>query len=150
MSNPLLNTPAEILRAAICQPSGSLFTDPTVHPGQANPLMVSSLPDQPDSCGSIYDTQGIVAGRLLASGRVIQKYGLQIRARGTDYGVVFRSLAGVAYTLARIKRMPLTVAGNSFVIDSVMQTSPVISMGQDLKRRPECSVNLLLMLVEAV
>jgi len=144
-----MNTPAEILKALLIQPSAALFTDP--EDATAWPLYISAMPDGTgveENCGAVYDTEGRVVTRLLASGTVIVLPGCQIKVRALDYAVGYSRLKDVSEELSAVKyRTPITIGLNSYRIDSIIQTSPVISMGQDPLRRAMFSLNVLLALV---
>lgn len=138
------NTPAEILQGYLTAQSGATFTQPS---GSLWPLFVSAMPDQPDDAGSIYDTTGVIYSRLLASGFVIESYGIQLKVRSLIYRDAYRLASETADTLSKVSRTIVNLGGNMYTIDTVRKTSPVLSMGQDEKRRALCSVNFLLMLI---
>lgn len=148
------NTPAQILANFLFNysPSGEypFFTDPVENPGKTWPLYISEMPDEkpgvPMQVGAIYDPEGRVIAGLLASGKKVQSFGIQIKLRSNDYTDSFAYLTQVCEYLAAVKMHPVAVGGNSYTIDTVRQTSNVMSMGQDEKRRALVSVNFLMML----
>jgi hypothetical protein len=153
LSNPtgsiqLVNSPAEIARALLTVPSSSYFTDPNAK--LSWPLFVAAFPDQPDNGGCVMDTHGMIQGNLKASGFVIQSHGLQLKVRGLNYSGtngVYPLTEAVRLFLSKVRRQPVMVGSNPYVIDAVKLTSPVVSMGQDEKRRATCSANFLLHLI---
>jgi hypothetical protein len=148
----LTNTPAEIMREQMISGSGALFDDPNAT-NPTWPLYVSELPDGtgiPDNAAAVYDTEGVIFSRLLASGRVLQGYGIQIKIRGRTYSQAYSLLYTTASALAKLKNVPVSIDGNNYAIETFRQTSGVISMGQDEKRRALCSLNGILSLIETV
>lgn len=146
----LVNSPAEIARALLTIPSFSYFTDPNAK--QSWPLFVAAFPDQPDRAGVIMDTHGMIQGNLKSSGFVIQSYGLQLKVRGGENNYsgtngVYPLIEATRLYLSKVRRVPVMVGFNQYIIDAVKLTSPVVSMGQDEKRRPTCSANFLLHLI---
>lgn len=142
--------PSDVLKAFLIASSGALFSDPVVTPGQPWPLYVSSLPDGagiPDDVAAVYDTEGIIPHRLLASGTNAQKFGLQLKARSLNPPDSFNLLDATAVTLSKLKRPVVAVGSTNFTVDTVIQTSPVLSIGQDERRRALHTVNFYLMLI---
>lgn len=150
----ILNTPAQILQAYLTRGSGALFT--VYDAGLPWPLYVGSMPDGEgvlDDIGAIYDTPGVKLGRLLASGQNLQSYGLQIKTRSLKYNDGVNKLTATAKLLETVSREVVVVGSgsgaNSYKIDTISQTSPVHSTGQDERRRSYTVLNVLLMLIES-
>lgn len=146
----MIHTPAEIIRAYLIGESGATFTDPGLN--FAWPLYVSEMPDGtgvPDVAGAVYDTPGIIHSRFLASGLVIESFGLQLKTRSLVYTDAFKLCHTTAYALSKVNRVIVNVSGTNYTIDTVRRTSSVLSLGQDEKRRASCSVNFMLMLIGA-
>lgn len=147
---PLLeNTPSDIIASLMTQPSGSQFSDPVVK--LAWPVYISELPDGqgvPNEAAAIYDTHGRILARFLASGNVVQDYGIQVKIRATNYRDGYIRLGQLAKFFSTVKHQTVTIASVSYVVDTIMQTSPVISIGQDERRRAMLTVNFMLSLIE--
>ena len=151
----LKDTPAQIIQALLTTGTSALFSLPALN--QAWPLYVSSMPDgtgSVDECGVTEDTSGVQHGRLLASGKTLESFGVQIRTRssGSAYPDGMNRLNAVATQLDSTKSRYVTVttaaggSGNSYKIDTIRRTSPVLSLGEDQKRRGLFSLNLLVTL----
>lgn len=139
-------TPAEILASLLIE--GAFFNEFDL-PGPW-PICTSAMPDGaagPDQCGTVYDTSGEITARLMAGGKNLVKFGVQLKTRSTDYNVAYSKLSAVTLFLETVLMRAITVDGNLYTINGIVQSSPVISMGQDERRRALCSVNLLLMLI---
>lgn len=138
------------MRAILTQPSGSVFTMPEA--GAAWPVYVSFMPDGTgvkNDIAAIYDTEGMVTHRLLASKKNIESYGLQIKTRSYEYRDGYRLLSEQATNLSKISRFIVFVESTQYIIDTVKQTSPIIPMPQDEERRSFFVLNVLLSLIEA-
>ena len=77
MSTTLTYSPADIVRYLLIDLG--LGTDPL--DGGTWPIYVSNEPDRPDNCITIYDTRGLIHGRMMPSGVQAKHYGVQIRIR---------------------------------------------------------------------
>lgn len=149
----MTNTPAEIMQALICSsvPGANLRFALSTAPGSLIPLYVSELPDiqgqTPNTAAAIYDTEGRIVSRLLASGKTLQAFGLQLKTRSNSYDTAFEALSATATFFDGMKRQSVLIGPNSYPIDGVSQTSTVISAGQDEKRRSVCTLNVLLWLL---
>lgn len=147
----LTKSPAEIIQAMLVAESGALFSDPDDN--LAWPLYVSSMPDGtgiPDDCGAIFDTRGRLLHRLLTSGKQIQSYGVQIKTRAINYGNGYTRLAQIFKEFTKVSRRNVMIGIESFLIDTIMPSSPVISAGQDERRRAFATVNFLILFIEGV
>lgn len=148
IANPLQNSPAEIMQELLITGSGAVFTDPNANGPWS--LYISVMPDGEgvqDNAGAVTDTDGIISARLLASRQNIVLYGAQIRVRSRDYNTGFTLLSGVSRALEKVKNHGVAIGGNSYTIDTLRQTSAVISMGQDEQRRYMFSLNILVCLI---
>ena len=141
-----MSTQAEIIQTLLTQASGSLFSNP---PSVPWPLYIGYMPDTDDgaedSVGALYDTAGTKIGRLLASGKPLFKYGLQLKVRAFDYSTGVALVRAAALQLSQTKMQSVVVSGHTYVIDTVIQTSSVLSMGKDMRRRSLVSCNFLVM-----
>ena len=149
----MISTPAQIIQALLTQGSGSLFANPPATPW---PLYIASMPDGEgveESVGCIYDTEGRVLHRYLASGVAEVVYGVQIKVRAVDYTAGHALLAKIAQYLNTIQRKSVTLtpvlygSPETVTIDTMLQTSPVAAAGQDQRRRAFFVVNYLLFLL---
>jgi hypothetical protein len=149
----MTNTPGEIMQALLCSsvPGASQRFGAPLSPGAFIPLYVSEMPDiqgqTPNTAGAVYDTAGRVVTRLLASGKTLAAFGLQLKTRSNSYDTAYEALSATASFFDSLKRQSVTIGSNSYPIDGVSQTSTVISAGQDEKRRSVCTLNVLLWLL---
>lgn len=147
MSQPdLEHSPAMVLRSILTTGSGAYFSDASTPPLRPYPLFISTLPDEPDVAAALYDTEGVKIARLLASGNELQKFGIQLLVRTRDYQAGFHLTQSVANLVSRIKNQDVVLNSITYTVQSIMRTSPVLSIGQDPKRRDQFSLNLLMFL----
>lgn len=110
-------------------------------------LFVASMPDQPDESLCAYDTEGVLRRRLLASGQWVQDYGVQLKLRQWGYDAGYNRLKGITTWFAKVRRQPIVINGITYTVDSTLQTSSVLAIGQDEKRRQMFTLNLLVGLI---
>jgi hypothetical protein len=154
----LLDMPCDIFAALLTQASGALFSAPALQVKSPWPLYTNSMPDGqgvPEELATAYDTEGVVVDRFLASGQVVEAFGIQLKTRAFDPRAGRAVLSQASDFLSAVKRQPVTVTttidgvtqSNAYTVDTVKQTSSVIPAGQDEKRRAFHTVNFLLLLL---
>lgn len=148
----MLNLPSQVMQALLTAApfAFSLPASPVI---AANPLFTDSTPDGagiPDTIvvSTVADTEGKVFTRLLASGKTLVGFGIQIRTRSFDVKAGYNLLDSTRRLIDAVHNKIVTVAdgGNSYTIDSITTSSPVIRMGQDERRRANYSLNLILVI----
>jgi hypothetical protein len=128
----------------------AIFTNPVYE--TTWPLYISNLPDGKgavDDCAAIYDTSGLVNGRI-SSGENIIKYGIQIRVRAKEYTDGWdkgQELVKFFESGAFEVEMPDGVA---YEVLNMHQTTPYAATGveEGSKRRMLFSVNFLVTIKE--
>lgn len=103
-------------------------------------IFVSSEPDEPDNCLTIYNNRGTLQGRIHETGETVQHYGFQTKIRGKTDAVASakgRQLMGV---YDGILRYLITVDGQALRIQSITIRSPLLPMGQESKNRRQLYV----------
>lgn len=147
MSNPLKDPIADIIRVLLTQESGALFSVPA--PNVVWPLYVASLPDDPNKAACLTDTEGKLAARYLDSGGNKKMYGIQLRTRATVYTDAIAAAFWAENLWENVSMKAVSVGSNSYTIDTIIQTSPILAMGYDAKRRANFSLNALVLLIGA-
>lgn len=140
-------TPAEIIQALLTQDSNQPFTLPS-ELGEW-PLYVSALPDGQgvqENAACVYDTEGTIRTRLLASRKIIETPGVQIKVRALSPQQGRALLQAAAeYLDQQVKHRSVTVVTPAVTetvqVDTLRRTSTVGMMGQDERRRSMFSVN---------
>lgn len=139
-------SPAQIIQQALVDLDESVFTDPDLD--DVWPLHISNMPDGPGvpaEVGVVYDTTGEPKGRLLTSGKEIERYGVQIRIRSRNYDVGL--LMREANLLSTLSRHEVTVDGDTYRIDTFSRTGPVLALPLDQSMRWHFTVNGLVFLM---
>src|SRR5215472_5350045 len=94
MTTTLLNSPAEIVRAALIEVGVADDPSPWMDLVNGNggvkpsntmwPVFVWGEPSNPDNCITLYDTDGIDHGQSMVDLQLFAHYGIQVRIRSTD------------------------------------------------------------------
>ena len=139
MSGELPHSPQRIIQQLLVD-LGGLVTDPSAD--GTWPCYVGSMPDVPDECVSIRDTEGRVEGREMVEGYVFEKHGIQtrIRSRGPVDGypkaaALFNRMSQNAAGTAPLTNTTVVVvdevgtASTSYNVISIKHTGPVVRLG---------------------
>jgi len=100
-------------------------------------------PSQPDRCATIYDTTGVIQGRVLDTGEVIERQGVQLRVRAEDYPHCWGKTARVVDVMDSLINEVVFCDGTSFVISTCSRSSGILPLGEDEKQRHRMTVNYL-------
>lgn len=143
------HTPAQIVRQFY------LDEELVVEPGSSGswPAYIGHMPDgegSVDDCVTIYDTTGVKDGRLMSGANIFHE-GVQVRVRSTSYTTGWKKAWELAEALAGILRKSLDLDSDSYIIQSVTQSTVVVPLGAEegTKRRDHFTVNFLVTLKEA-
>lgn len=95
------------------------------------PIYISSEPNAPDNCITVYDTLGQDDGRSMIDGTLWQHYGFQVRIRATTHmvGHARASLIRDALSLEVIQR-EVTIGANTYVIQAASRIGQVLYLGK--------------------
>jgi hypothetical protein len=123
MSLALLHSPAKILRELLIDLSaGTGITDE-----EDWPIYVSSEPDLPDNCLTIYDTTPKSDGRAMFDGEDFKHYGFQIRIRSTDHETGYAKAESLEHVLNKdIYQETVVVGAVSYYVQCVAGTSLIV------------------------
>ena len=149
----MLNSPSSVIAEYITTVLTSLGLTPP-NSKSTWPLYIGELPDGTQvetNAVSIRDTAGLLDGRFMASGQVVQHFGLQIKLRANDYETGWTKIESVAISLDGIpSETPIIKDGTTYSILNMSRSSAVINLGLDDKKRNSYSVNYLLTIREEV
>lgn len=135
-----MKSPAWILAEFLCQSSG-LFTNPD--DALDWPLFVSSMPVGPTQCACVYNTAGKKHGTT-ARGPVFSR-GVQVKVRDRTQEGAYAKAQELETLLGSLHLETVLVDGAEYLIDCVILTGPILSLGQDEQRMFACTVNGLVM-----
>lgn len=106
-----------------------VFTNPAS--GMPWPLFVNQMPNMPNICAAIYDTDGLLDGREMKPGRTVMHPGFQIRFRVFTFVDASAKGAAVEDKLDAILRSIVVINPKTYKIQATRRMSPVIPIGQE-------------------
>ena len=115
------------------------------------PMFIGSLPDSDniaDDAGAIYDTSGVLDGRLMRNGTIIEHEGVQIRIRSVEYNDGWQKINDIMDALDAVLNVEVTVDSYDYVLNSLSRAASIAIMGADEKRRYSFTVNYLCTITE--
>lgn len=99
---------------------------------EAWPVYVGSEPDGPDNAITVYDTAGVMSGRVMVTGEKLENPGIQVRVRSRDVLTGRAKAADVAAFLdTQVFLTEVTIGSDSYKVWAVNRTSQVIPAGLD-------------------
>lgn len=124
----LTNSPADILRWLLVYLVQG--TDPA--DADAWPVYVSSEPNQPDNCITVYDTQGQDDGRSMRDGELYAHPGFQVLVRSQDHVAGWQKATAIRTALAmEVLRLTLAVGPSTYLIQCISHIGQVLAIGKD-------------------
>ena len=142
MSGALTHSPADIVRTRLIELT--LGTNPASN--TAWPIFVSSEPDTPDNCITIYDTLGRDQGRVMWTGERQEMHGIQVRIRSQTHALGYTKARAIAVALDEsIESDLVTIDATDYCLHSITRTSDVLALGlqKPASRRYLFTVNAL-------
>lgn len=100
------------------------------------PLYISGEPPSPDSCVTVFSTEGQGDARLMPNGQVIEHPGIQIRVRSPDFNTGRSYLEGLKINLAeKIVRYVVSVgpgtSTNQYMVYAVTKFGRILEIGKE-------------------
>jgi len=120
-----------------------------IAPGDSGswPAFISSTPESPDQCGTIYDTAGTLDGIIQKTGEQIEHFGLQVRIRSSPnaYEAGWNKAREIYDQAGQVRQVAVTVDGADYVIRALTPTTTVTPLGveEGTKRRELFTVNFI-------
>ncbi len=136
--------PSTILRSALI--ASIKFTLPSTN--GAWPLYVTTEPEKPNQCATLFDTTPVIDGVVQQTGEIMQHYGLQLRIRDPDYSTGWAKANDIRDLLPLLKQLTVVISGTSYFLEAAVVTSGVIPLGMDDKRRELFTLNFLVTVKE--
>jgi hypothetical protein len=108
----------------------SVGTDPSTD--SAWPVYVSSEPNLPDNLITVYDSAGILQGRIHRTGQVVEQYGTQIQIRGTDYTTLWPKVNSIKVALEEsVSKNIVDIVSNEYIVYAMNRQSGPIFLGAE-------------------
>lgn len=128
MAGRLRHQPCAIVRQLLV--AKGVGSDPSLK--QSWPVFESGSPDKPDSAITVYDSTGILQGRIQYNGETQLRHGLQfmIRAAGTTAGgAKAQELADLLDK--QVEWNTVSIGNNRYIVQSIGRTSDVLALGKE-------------------
>lgn len=94
------------------------------------PVFIAFLPDFPDNAIIVYDTAGILDGRIMATGEQIEHPGFQIRIRGPEYPVVLSKVSDIALGIDSQRKVSVALSvSEAYTVHNISRTGAPIPLG---------------------
>lgn len=122
MSSPALVIRRWLIDSGLAPDSGSAPWAP----------FAAFLPDNPDTAIGIYDTTGVLQGRIMATGEQIEKPGVQVRVRSADYKAAYAKADEIRLrmdSLLPIVSVVLPGAGEEWQLSNIARTASITYLG---------------------
>lgn len=132
----LLNHPVQRIIQQLLIDDGTFVTDPD--DDDLWPCYANQLPDAPDECVAVRDTEGKINGREMATGLLNERPGIQIRTRSNGPSDGFIKSKRIMEWLNRNVNNETVIvmdetgtSTDSYLIQTIIPTSTVIRMGPE-------------------
>jgi|SRR6185503_6369049 len=120
-----MTSPSDIIRQALIDLS-------LVDTSEGWSVFVGFFPDTPDEAVCVYDTAGVLDGRLMVTGEVIEHPGIQIRVRGKSYPAVWSKITEITKGLDVIKKLSVVFSEEeAYTVHNVSRSGAILPMGID-------------------
>lgn len=97
------------------------------------PVFVSSEPDLPDDCVTLYDTTGVIDGRSMIDGRVWTHYGIQVRVRSMNHQAGWAKADEIWTAFGKgVYDRRVTLGEVNFLVHSINRIEDIIPLGPEL------------------
>lgn len=100
------------------------------------PIFDQAEPESPDNCITIFDTEGRTHGRIMATGQLVEHYGIQIRVRSNRRNDGKAKVRAIEYAVDRSIRLNTVslaedtgTATANYTVWSFNRTTQVLPLG---------------------
>jgi hypothetical protein len=139
------HSPAEIIAKWLVDKTYAL--DP---PSQPWCVYVGSMPEDGNSVLCVYDTTGIMQGRIQRTGETIQSHGLQVRVRSQGYSAGRAKADTLCTNFDELRREEVTLDDIDYLIHAVSRVTPIIHLGPEAgNKRERFTINFLATITES-
>lgn len=96
------------------------------------PIFDTSMPNAPDDCIVVTDTDSMMDGRTQVDGETQEHFGFQVKIRTKSPVLGYRKLMEVSNSFdSGVLRFPVDVGVNHYQIQSVSRRTGIIKMGKE-------------------
>ena len=116
--------------------AGHLFQNQNGQPADWRSTF-SKTTDDPANFVTVYDAAGVIDGRYMETGEMVEHYGIQIRVRSLKYKDGYTKAKELLKAMTQEMIHVPVIQDGSYMIESFTQTSSILSIGTDEKNRRE-------------
>jgi hypothetical protein len=125
-------TPADVIRALLVELRLAVLPRDWREGGDYWPAYASQEPNQPDEVITVYDTAGILQGRIQLSGDTVEQSGIQIRVRANTRQAGYDKVKAIELAFATaVYKATLMLGDSTYTIHSLTQRSSILELGRD-------------------
>jgi hypothetical protein len=96
------------------------------------PVYVNEMPEEPDNCIVVLDTDGILNGRFQVDGQVQEQFGIQITVRSPDFSTGRNKARELAIALDEdVYDQSVVVEGSTYLVHALSRKSSVLPIGRE-------------------
>lgn len=154
----LIHSPAEILATLLVANDKAVWTNTLTTPSKWQVFVAIVPPDEPNKMLCVYNTQGVKQNRDMGSKKTQVLAGYQVMTRSMTDGAGSWMAMQLSQYLDTVIRATVNIGAKNvegillptteYTIHCVIQTSPIMSAGQDEKRRFLNTINGLLKITQ--
>ena len=127
MPGTLTYSPADVIRQLLID-----LAYGTSSSGTADwPVYCSTLPDSPDKVITVVDTTGIHQGRLMISGEVEERHGIQILVRSAKFPSGWSKADDITVGLDAVYQAGVVMDTKSYFVHAISRSSGPIALGKE-------------------
>lgn len=139
-------TPAEVIQKWLLDESLGVAPPGTV--GQW-PCYVAGMPETGNQALCVYDTTGILQGRIQRTGETIETFGIQVRVRAMDYETGYAKAVAINEAFDELLRVEVLFETHFYKIQAVSRKTPIIPLGPESgNKRERFTINYLATIAE--
>lgn len=96
------------------------------------PVFDTNMPDRPDDCIVVTDTDPLLHGRTHVDGETQEHFGIQVKIRTKSPVLGYQKLAAISHSFDKdILRFPVDVGPNHYTVQAVSRRTGIIKMGKE-------------------
>jgi len=100
------------------------------------PIYVMQMPTTPDNAIAVFDTAGLLQGRIMETGEQIEKPGIQIIVRSLNSLTAYQKVRAIALALDATYQRVINWSSANYRLDNFSRQGDVLPMGLDEADRP--------------
>ena len=128
MSGQLAHSPADVVRRALI--AEGLGTDPSA--AGSWPIHADREPNSPDSCITVYNTQGKIDAQELVGGMTLEHHGIQIRVRAARGETGYTKARAIAVSIdTNVSNASVTISNSTYLVTVITRTGDVLPIGRE-------------------